>query len=38
MNPNMRGERREARGVKLRLTFLLLSPFSSFLMEIVRAA
>jgi len=38
MNTNTRGERREARGVKQRTTFLLLSPFSSLLTEVIRAA
>ncbi len=38
MNPNMRGERREARGAMQRTAYLLLSPFSSLLSEVIRAA
>ena len=38
MNTNARGERREARGVKQRIAFLLLSPFSFLLTEVICAA
>jgi len=38
MNTNTGGGKREARGVKQRKTFLLLSSFSTFLTEVVGAA
>ena len=38
MNSSTKGERRETRGAKQRTAYLLLSPFSSLLSEVIRAA